>query len=224
MIDQKTLNQNRDVVRVFPGKITWGQIRQKENIRLYAGQVPKFKEYEGLIGLSIDREDHIHIRHDIRQALPLADNCLESYQAEDVIEHIPYGELVPIIDEIYRALKPGKTFRLSIPDYGCDILYERSVKNERGEIVSDPGSYDKDENFGHKWFPRLDSLVNLLVKTKFSEFGSMDFLHYYNMDGTFGVRPIDYSKGMVRRTPDHDERVQTPYRPMSLVVDLIKGS
>jgi len=41
---------------------------------------------------------------------------------------------------------------------------------------------------------------------------------------TFVAKPIDYSKGIVRRTPDFDERVKTPYRPMSLVVDLRKSS
>ena len=36
------------------------------------------------------------------------------------------------------------------------------------------------------------------------------------------THPIDYSIGHVMRTPDHDERVKNPYRPMSLVVDCIK--
>ena len=36
------------------------------------------------------------------------------------------------------------------------------------------------------------------------------------------VNKIDYSYGYISRTPDHDERVQTPYRPMSIVVDCYK--
>ena len=33
---------------------------------------------------------------------------------------------------------------------------------------------------------------------------------------------IDYSKGHIHRTPDTDQRVQNPYRPMSIVVDCYK--
>ena len=43
-------------------------------------------------------------------------------------------------------------------------------------------------------------------------------------DKSYITKPIDYSKGLVRRTPDYDARVKHPYRPMSIVADLIKGS
>lgn len=220
-----TSQGDHNVAGESSGNITWEQIRQRPVIRLYAGQVPKFKEYEGLIGLSLHGGDHIHVQQDICHAMPLPDNSVESYQAEDVLEHIQYEELVPVIDEIYRVLKLGKRFRLSIPDYGCDVLQNRSEKNENGQIVFDPGGggVDRFDKTGHRWFPRIDSTVQLLVKTKFSKCGSMHFYHYYNMDGTFVTKPIDYTKGHVLRTPDFDERVQSPYRPMSLVVDLIKG-
>lgn len=44
------------------------------------------------------------------------------------------------------------------------------------------------------------------------------------MDNTsFALHPIDYSKGMVMRTPDFDDRVRYPKRPLSIVVDLTKS-
>ncbi len=36
------------------------------------------------------------------------------------------------------------------------------------------------------------------------------------------LQKIDYSKGYIYRTPDHDSRVKNPYRPMSIVVDCHK--
>ena len=33
---------------------------------------------------------------------------------------------------------------------------------------------------------------------------------------------IDYSLGYISRTPDNDDRVKNPYRPMSIVVDCYK--
>ena len=192
-------------------------------MRLYAGDVPKQKEYEGLIGLSLSRNDQNHLRHDITQPFPLMDNSVDSFQAEDVLEHIPYEKLVPVINEIYRVLKPDGLFRLSVPDYECDVLQNRSIKDEKGQIVFDPDGGGTPENPGHVWFPRIDTVMQLLTKTKFHGSGKIELLHYYNKDGTFVAKPIDYSKGHIMRTPDFDERVKAPYRPMSLVIDLTKG-
>ena len=46
--------------------------------------------------------------------------------------------------------------------------------------------------------------------------------YYYDESGKGITKTIDYSIGHVMRTPDHDERVQNPFRPMSIVVDCIK--
>lgn len=202
--------------------ITWEQVKQMPVIRLYAGDVPEQKEYEGLIGLSMSRNDLNHLRHDITHPFPLMDNSVDSFQAEDVLEHIPHEKLLPVLNEIYRILKPDGFFRLSVPDYGCDVLQNRSIKDEKGQIVFDPGGGGTPENPGHVWFPRIDTVMQLLTKTKFHESGKIELLHYYNKDGTFVAKPIDYSKGPIMRTPDFDQRVKNPYRPMSMVIDLTK--
>ncbi len=204
--------------------ITWEQIKQMPVIRLYAGDVPAQKEYEGVVGLSLTRNDRNHIRHDITKPFPLADNAVDSFQAEDVFEHIQYEKLLPVVNEIYRILKPGGLFRLSVPDYGCDVLQDRCKKSEKGQILFDPGGGGTSDNPGHVWFPRIDAIRQLLKKTKFHKSGTIEFLHHYNMDGTFVVKPIDYTRGHVTRTPDFDERVKNPRRPMSLVVDLTKAT
>ena len=203
--------------------ITWEQVKRMHVIRLYAGDVPAQKEYDQVVGLSLTRNDHNHIRHDITKPFPLADNTVDSFQAEDVFEHIQYEKLLPVINEIFRILKPGGLFRLSLPDYGCDVLQNRCVKNEKGCILFDPGGGGTPDNPGHVWFPRTDALRHLLEKTKFHKSATIEFLHYYNMDGTFVTKPIDYKKGHIMRTPDFDKRVKSPHRPMSLVVDLTKG-
>ena len=98
-----------------------------------------------------------------------------------------------------------------------------STKDEKGQIIFDPGGGGTPKNPGHIWFPRIDTVMQLITKTKFCESGKIEFLHYYNKDDTFITKSIDYSKGHITRTPDFDERVKDPYRPMSLVVDLTKG-
>lgn len=204
--------------------VTWGKIAHDDCIKLYAGDCPDLQEYNGWIGLSLTQQNNRHIQHDITLPFPLPDNWVSSFQAEDVFEHIPYERLVPVVNEIFRVLKPGALFRLSVPDYGCDVLRERSEKDPLGNIVFDPGGGGTPEDPGHVWFPRIENVYRLLEKTHFFSNGEIEFLQYWNMDNfTFVAKPIDYSQGVVRRTPDFDERVKNPYRPMSLVVDLRKG-
>lgn len=74
-------------------------------------------------------------------------------------------------------------------------------------------------NDGHVWFPKFENAAELLADTGFS---SVEFLRYYDESGTPHTKPIDYSKGFVKRTPDNDDGVSDPFRPMSIVVDCIK--
>jgi len=106
-------------------------------IKLYAGDVPDMPEYAGLTGLSLRQKNDNHIKHDVTKRHPFKDNSVNSYQSEDVFEHIEYDKIADIINDIYRILKPGGLFRLSLPDYRCDVLRKRSIY-EDGEIVYDP--------------------------------------------------------------------------------------
>ncbi|WP_201567939.1 methyltransferase domain-containing protein, partial [Psychrobacter immobilis] len=193
-------------------------------IYLYAGDVPKNEAYQKFIGLSLTQSNFQHIKHDITEIMPLPDQCVDIYQAEDVFEHIQLDEIPNIINEIYRVLKKGGVFRLSVPDYRCDLLENRTVKDDKGELIFDPlggGNYENGKvvGGGHIWFPKYETVKELLSKTKFN---NINFLHYYDESGEAVTKPIDYSIGYVMRTPDNDERVSNPYRPMSIVVDCIK--
>jgi ubiquinone/menaquinone biosynthesis C-methylase UbiE len=156
--------------------------------------------------------------------MPLNDSCVDVYQSEDVFEHIEPEKLPMIINEIYRVLKPGGIFRLSLPDYRCDILYERTIKNEKGELLFDPGGGGdyvdgKIINGGLVWFPTYEKVKKILEQTNFRH---INFYHYYIKSGEGITNPIDYSIAHVMRTPDNDERVKMPYRPLSIVVDCVK--
>lgn len=202
-------------------------------VHLYAGDIPDKPEYRSTrrIGLSLKHDDGWHIRHDISKPLPIPDESVDTFQAEDVFEHIPYEKLPATLSEIFRVLKTEGLFRLSVPDYRCDILYNRSIKDANGNIVFDPlggGTYRRKLllygekrvlNGGHVWFPSYEKVLRLLRDTQFS---SVDFLHYYDENWIGHTKPIDYTRGFVQRTPDHDARVSSPFRPMSIVVDCIK--
>ena len=203
--------------------LTWKEVRKRKPLKLYAGDIFNPELYEGLVGLSITRSDERHVLHDVTHPIPLPDNSTDSFQSEDVFEHIPYEKLIPVVDEIYRILKPDGLFRLSLPDYGCDMLNNRTVKDSSGQLIFDPEGGGTPDAPGHLWFPQLDMVRNLLERTRFHSGGAIEYLHYYHMDSSFVLKPVDYAKGHISRTPDFDSRAKNPHRPMSMIIDLTKS-
>lgn len=207
-------------------KMSFKKLMKMDCVFMYAGDIPNTREYErkNMVGLSLYNSDYRTICHDVTMPYPIDDNSIDAYQAEDVFEHVAIDKIVPAFNEIYRILKPGGYFRLSLPDYACDILRRRSLYDENGRVVFDPyggGSYvdGQVKNGGHVWFPLYKDVLRLIHESNFDNF---DFYHYYDENGVSVTKEIDYSKGWIQRTPDHDARVQQPYRAMSIVVDLYK--
>lgn len=205
-------------------KASFKKLRKQERIYLYAGDLPTDIHYKKYVGLSLSQSTRRHIRHDVTVRLPLPDASVDVYQSEDVFEHIEPTRLPAVINDIYRVLKPGGIFRLSIPDYRCDVLQARTLRDESGQLVFDPdggGSYrnGKVVDGGHVWFPNYESVRAIIDATKFTD---VTFYHYYDSSGRPITKPIDYSIGYVMRTPDHDSRVGNPYRPISIVLDCRK--
>lgn len=207
---------------------TWESISKQQFVYLYAGNLPTNSSlYKNAIGLSLKAANKNHMQHDITNPMPLPDNFVDMYQSEDVFEHIEYNKLASIINEIYRVLKPGGLLRISIPDYKCKLLRDRSIKDISNKIIFDPqggGNFKNGKviNGGHVWFPVIENVKALLEKTHFFKKGKIEYLHYYDTNGVFKHKKIDYSKGYIQRTPDNDHRVKNPYKGMSLVVDLYK--
>lgn len=208
----------------------FADIKNKQNIYLFHGDIQDRNIINNkfvFTGLSINKEDNKHIKHDITKNLDIYDNTVDIIQSEDVLEHIEYNKLTDILNETYRVLKPGGLFRLSVPDYRCDILYNRSIK-KYGKLIFDPhggGKYDKKNNKviegGHVWFPTYEKVLNIFKNSKF-DMDNVKFLHYYDENNNPVLHDIDYSKGFITRVPDFDKRVQNPKRPMSIVVDCFK--
>lgn len=208
---------------------TWEQVASQENIFLYAGaltaDLPQYRTHYGLTPYKLTRRT---IHHDVLAPLPLATGSVQVYQSEDVFEHIPLEDLPKVLEEIYRVLREGGLFRLSLPDYRFNVYYDRSLKNEAGQILFDEGGGGRLVNGnvvdgGHVWFPTLESVDELFKNSRFARDGEYEILHATKANGSYVLKPIDYRLGHVMRTPDHDLRGQNPRRPVSIVVDAWKG-
>lgn len=209
----------------FLRSLEWEDVTGRDDLRLYAGALtPDLAQYETHVGLNPFRWSTRSIRHDLTTPFPLPDNSVAAFQSEDVFEHIEYGQLPPIFAEVYRVLRPGGLFRMSLPDYRVDFLRDRCLKAPDGALLHDPdggGTY-VDGNVvdgGHVWLPTIETVQSLYDGSPFTD---VRILHATMPDGSYRLEPIDYSLGFVQRTPDHDARAQFPRRPFSIVVDAYK--
>lgn len=210
--------------------MNWKDIEYTKPLNLYVGDITVgTPQYDTHIGLSINLNDNKHIPHNILNRIELKDNSVDLIQAEDVFEHIEFEKLPEVINEIFRVLKPKGIFRLSIPDYRCSFLKNRTIKDSNGNLEFDPGGGGQFKNGkvidgGHVWFPLYEDVKDMSEKTKFNTNGKIDFLHYYDTKGESITNKIDYSIGHISRTPDFDKRVKDPYIAMSIVVDFHKNN
>jgi SAM-dependent methyltransferase len=208
---------------------TFETVLQKQDRALYAGRLSRYlPQFSTHTGLTPFFPSSRNIDFDITRPMPLPDNSIDSYQAEDVFEHIEYDKLPPVLDEIFRVLKPGGYFRLSVPDYRFDLYRERSTKGPDGEFLFDPGgggSYKDGKVLGggHLWFPTFEMIDDLFRNSRFGDEGTVAFLQGHKPDGTIVMDPVDDLRGYVQRVPGHDPRVAKDPRPISIVVDAVKN-
>jgi SAM-dependent methyltransferase len=208
--------------------MSWDRLLKLPVRNLYAGHLRRgLPQWQTHYGLTPFVPSPRNILHDITRPYPIPDNVIDSYQSEDVFEHVPQDRFIEIADEIQRVLKPGGLFRLALPDYHFDIYRDRTLRNEDGSFLFDPGGGGELDTLGqvadggHLWFPTIDIVREMIEESRFA--GQASYLHYTNADGTFVMAPIDYRLGHIQRTPDHDDRVLDRPRPLSIVVDMRKA-
>jgi SAM-dependent methyltransferase len=71
----------------------------------------------------------IDISCDIRNGLPLDSDSMDYIVSIHALPEVPYPDLVPILEELRRVLKPGGVLRLSLPDLDKGI--QAYLRNDR---------------------------------------------------------------------------------------------
>ena len=192
-------------------------------------QVPNF------IGLALNPAHDREIAHDLTAPLPFADGAIAKVQAQDVLEHLPIEKVPAVLDEIYRVLKPGGVFRLSVPDYRSPVLKRRSIYDARGRVTGDllmgatPWFDDttgdarvrfSDDGHAHIWFPRYELITHLILKSHIRKSSEIKFYQCFLDDHTYLCEPTPETEMFVQRAAPHDMRGGGA--PVSIVADFIK--
>jgi predicted SAM-dependent methyltransferase len=84
----------------------------------------------GWINSDIKQGRGIDISADIRQGLPLDEESIDYIVSIHALQEVPYNDLVPVLQEFRRVLKPGGVVRLVLPDLLKGVrAYERSDRD-----------------------------------------------------------------------------------------------
>ena len=191
-------------------------------------QIPNF------IGLALEPAHAREVKHDLADALPYPDDSIAKIQAQDVLEHLPFDKVSFVLDEIYRVLKPGGTFRLSVPDYRSPVQKRRSIYDARGRVIGDlmmgATSYfdaatgDARVRFSgdgeaHLWFPRYELITHLVLKSEIRK-ARIQFYQAFIDDHSYVCEPVPENEMFVQRAAPHDRRAGGA--PTSIIADFIK--
>jgi SAM-dependent methyltransferase len=204
---------------------------------LYFGSLgPHERQYQvpNFIGLALEPRHEREVRHDLTAALPYAAGSIAKVQAQDVLEHLPFERVPFVLDEIYRVLKPGGVFRLSVPDYRSPVHRRRSVYDWRGRVTGDlmmgaEPYFDSatgearirfaEGGEAHIWFPRYELITHLLLKSEIRK-SRITFWQAFLDDHTFLAEPFPENEMYVQRALPHDRRAGG--QPVSIVADFFK--
>ena len=84
----------------------------------------------GWINTDVKDGDGIDLSCDIRQGLPLETGSIDYAVSIHALPEVPYSELVPVLTELRRVLKPGGVLRLALPDLIKGVrAYERGDRD-----------------------------------------------------------------------------------------------
>jgi predicted SAM-dependent methyltransferase len=172
--------------------VNWPDVLRQDQIYLnlggggYCHPLPGYENY-----ISVDEnpsDAEWVVKHDLRKPMPIPDACVSRIHTEDFIEHIYENEISPLLAECYRVLKHGGFMRIGVPDYNNpkDVFCLKAGHDPR---------WPK-----HRTLTTFPLITQILKESPFSRFV---FYAYWDQ-GRYNSNEIDYSKGMIRRTPDHD--------------------
>ena len=174
--------------------MNWSDVQKKDPIYLNLGGGfnchPKVG-YENYISVDINPPyEGWSVKHDVRESIPLPENSISRILSEDLMEHLKAGEIRILLRECFRLLKPRGMVRIGVPDYN----------NPKDQLYFEKGRDPRHPD--HITLTNYELMKNIIEESPFLRY---EFYHYWD-EGEFIYKKIDYSFGMIKRTPDNDPR------------------
>lgn len=126
------------------------------------------KKYPGFINVDAVKAPHVDYVTDNLANMPFGDNYADLVYMCHVLEHVRMNDLMNVIKEMWRMLKPGGIFRVSVP--GFDELvafYNAHGKNMDSILLQLMGGQNHEYNFHYSVFNK-ERLLYLLKQAGFS--------------------------------------------------------
>ena len=127
--------------------------------------------------IHIDGGDYEHLDYHSITELPFNDGTVDLLYASHVFEYFDRTEIIPLLQEWRRVLKPGGIFRLAVPDYAkLNELYH-SGYFELDQLLG--SLYGKmpmaDQTIYHKTIYDYVSLEKVLLRNRFKDIKNWDW-------------------------------------------------
>jgi predicted SAM-dependent methyltransferase len=136
---------------------------------------------------------HIHHTANVEKLPFFPDNFADLVYSSHTLEHIKMDDLIPVLKEWKRILKPGGILRLSVPDFDC-VLKIYNINNNTIDSIHPfvLGGQDYKENHHYSMFNK-GYLESLLFKAGFMEIRQWDpaDAEHYNFND-WASRKITY--------------------------------
>jgi predicted SAM-dependent methyltransferase len=108
--------------------------------------------------------DHYFIHHDLSQSIPLFDGVADYIYSSHFLEHLFRQDGKQLLEESFRALKPGGTIRIVVPDLAYALsLYSAGEKQKMlldNFFVEDDDSYYARHKYMYDFSMLEDALKN----------------------------------------------------------------
>lgn len=153
----------------------WATLRRQPIIKLELGSGAK-RGTDGWTTVDLRCAD---INDNLNHGIPLADNSVDAIYTSHMLEHIPYRELIALLEECYRVLKKGGYLSVCVPNaanYIRAYIEKREFEDKSrfyDKALIDTGSFLDQVNYmaymnqDHCYMFDEENLVNTLKKAGF---------------------------------------------------------
>lgn len=109
-------------------------LQNKSQINLELGSNVKRHNF-----VTIDIGNGADLYWDFLKPIPIADNLVNVIYSSHFLEHFYWDDLVKLLKEIYRILRPGGFFYICVPD--ARLFIDAYIKNKSLEIIGNNNPY-----------------------------------------------------------------------------------